>query len=190
MDARARLGTDAFDLESRDTPAGSVVAYWSGGTLVVAGDEADNQFSVTFGRDGRVYVAGANGTTVNGQSVASLGSPPGSGDATGRDAREVTAAGLVVDAGGGSDQVYVTGFRATGDIYVRGGDGDDGVYLANTRSGGSTGVDLGSGNDGLRVSSVFAGGWVGFDAGAGSDTFINEGYSGSAGTYAGGFEVM
>ncbi len=155
-------------LESRTFLSGNVDAYLSRGSLVLRGDGAGNEVTVTVGPPdgggaGTVVVSGGGDTTVNGGAGAATLGP-----AT-RDVR--------VRLGGGDDRLTLAGLRVGRDLYVRGAAGSDAVTLDSVSVAGRASLSTGAGADTLTFgAAAFAGPALvrlgaGDDAATGAATF-------------------
>ena len=171
--ARAPLGVES--LEARDTPAGNVLAFWSGGTLMLLGDANSNVVGLTQNAFGDVFAYGGAGTTVDGMGTVFLG--------------RVFPPAVQIDMGGGNDYVEVIGVAA-GDMAIFGGTGGDTVNLINDWSWNNVGVFVGDGDDVVRTQNVFAQGQVLIDGGPGFDRLLNFGMAGGRGTFFFNFDSL
>lgn len=192
MSARRKLPLDLNRLEAREVPA--VLAVFNTDTLIVTGDNKDNQISVQAAADGSVQV-------FNGTEQVTISSLLGTAPTT------ATLKTINVDAGGGNDSIVLAKslnlldadgkLAAAPNATLRGGNGNDSItvlsggFLAgvignpivgNTTMYGDAGNDFldsgfgndvmygGSGNDTLR--------WLpgtlidSFEGGGGNDTAI------------------
>lgn len=192
MSARRKLPLDLSRLEAREVPA--VLAVFNTDTLIVTGDNKDNQISVQAAADGSVQV-------FNGSEQVAISSLLGVAPTT------ATLKTINVDAGGGNDSIVLAKslnlldangkLAAAPNATLRGGNGNDSItvlsggFLAgvignpivgNTTMYGGDGNDFldsgfgndvmygGAGNDTLR--------WLpgtlidSFDGGGGTDTAI------------------
>jgi hypothetical protein len=155
---RSRLGFEV--LEARDNPAGNVNAFFSGATLNLIGDAADNQIAVAQNSAGELVVTGLNGTTINRQSSINLG--------------RVQLDGLWVNLGDGNDSVDVTGVAVTRGVAIEGGNGNDAITLSNVGAQ-TVSISGGAGDDGVTFNAVAASQGVKILGGPGADTFTNNG---------------
>ena len=140
-------------LESREVPAGNVIAFLRGPDLIVAGDAANNLFSIQQNGNGDLVIHGVAGTTINGQSSVFLG-------------RGVLN-NVFVDSGAGQDLVEMIGVNAGG-IGVALGHENDGVALYGVMCGALQ--LLGQGGDDIFVTDgVWVAQWAELHGGPGND---------------------
>jgi hypothetical protein len=161
-------------LETRDVPAGNVTAILSGGTLVLAGDTAENQFGVQQNALGDIVVFGLGETTVNGQASVFVG-------------RGVLVA-LAADLGDGRDHFEVSGLFVSSDIVIHGGNGGDLIALGNVGAGRNIEVYSGEQGDTVSVSGAIAGNVLWLDGGNDFDLLHADNSGGVNGTFAWNFE--
>lgn len=161
-----RLGCEA--LESRDTPAGNVVAGVSNGAIYVFGDGDSNRVRIEEDSANNVFVIGLEGTTVNGQSAVFLG--------------QGIPSAVFVDLGDGQDYLEMVHVYA-GSISIQGGNGGDGLYLFNVSAAGNIEVYGGEENDTLFATGTVAGGALVIDGGNAYDIVHVDTSGGYAGTW-------
>jgi hypothetical protein len=108
-------------LESRDTPAGTIAATFSGGTLTLTGDAADNLLFVYQNPDDRLVIAGfQTQVRLNGGPLTPgfiLPAP--------------LSGGMTIKLGGGADGLVLSGTDLPGSLTVNGGSGGNTVTVAN-----------------------------------------------------------
>jgi hypothetical protein len=125
-------------LESRDTPAGTVAATFSGGGLVVTGDAADNSLTIFTAADQLLRLQGV-GTLIRlnrGPAVTTVILP------------DPVAGGVTIRLGGGSDQLVINGVDLPGPLTVSGGAGGNAVSLnGGVRVNGNLAITHGPGFD-------------------------------------------
>jgi hypothetical protein len=184
-------------LEARSMLAGDIILQQSGDSLIVTGDDMDNNFSLIRDDVGQLVATGFAGTTLNG------GAGPlnftginnitvyskGGNDFVTIDNNNIPLKGVVVDLGAGDD-VFEINRTALEALYITGGDGNDGAFIGitflpniTTQAGldaaiqaGSVGVntlnfDGGDGNDQFFTTRVFGGGNWNIGLGAGNDVY-------------------
>ncbi|MGH7180325.1 MAG: hypothetical protein ACREJC_23300, partial [Tepidisphaeraceae bacterium] len=149
-----RMNRAVEALERRVMMDGNVTALLSGGDLTVRGDRDDNDIIMTRRNDGRIRIAGREGTTVNGHSFVDLSAP--SDDVLiqmqqgGEDFVEIQGRFTVPDdfnARLGAGELLIEGSFGPvvigGDMYVTTGD-DGHVTLRNeVETRGATSIDSG-----------------------------------------------
>jgi hypothetical protein len=140
---RARLGCE--QLESRRTPAGSVVVAVSGGNLKITGDDAENDISIYVDSNpaaNTLHIVGNNGT-----GVVIDGTLP-AGGSVGRVTIDMKKANISAanDPRGllGVDSVQVHDIFLAGDLAIKGGNG--GVVSLNNVFAVKTTIDFHAGN--------------------------------------------
>lgn len=146
-------------LEDRTVMAGNVTAIDASGYLLLFGDGADNQVAITQNANGTLNVAGATGTTINGQSSATLGAATRGAlilMGEGNDTLSITGtaasalnigSSTTIDLGGGNDTLNLSNFGTTGSLTINGGFGNDTINLnrglnATTGTGAQIGGNL------------------------------------------------
>jgi hypothetical protein len=143
-------------LESRENPAGNVVALIGGdGALYLRGDAAANLASVQQSAAGDLYVFGRSGTTVNGQASVYLG--------------RAFVSGVSVVADAGADLIEIINLRTAGGIGVLAGDENDGVALYGVECA-RLNLLMQGGDDTVVTDGVYAVNGANVDGGSGSDT--------------------
>jgi len=168
---RPALGVER--LETRDVPAGNVLAFVSGGQLFITGGPNDNQVGVTQNAAGDVFVYGLNGTLVDGQPIVYMG--------------RFIPANVIVDMRGGNDHFEIVGL-VTGNVAVQGGDGNDSLIFINVHAFGNVQVTAGTGNDAVFLSGVTAGNLMQLAGGPGTDGLHFDTSVGFMGTFINNFE--
>lgn len=144
-------------LESRQLMAGDVVVALEGSLLTVAGDDFDNQISLTRTLAGDVVVAGQNGTLING--LPSVRFP------------RVELNALEVRMEGGNDTVVLRGLQIANDANVDLGAGNDRLTAPATAAstiGGNLSVLGSEGNDIVQLSGVVVRENLNIDGGIGA----------------------
>jgi hypothetical protein len=124
-------------LESRDTPAGTVMATFVGGTLTLTGDAADNLVFVYQYPDDRLVIAGFQ------TQVRLNGGPPTAGFPL---PAPVTG-GVTIKLGGGADGLVMGGVDLPGSLTINGGDGGNTVSVNGLTVHGNLSILNGPGFD-------------------------------------------
>jgi len=108
-------------LECRDTPAGTVLATFAGGTLTLTGDSSANSLYITQYSDDRLVISGVlTGVRLNG------------GPMTGGLVLPAPVTGsIAVKLGGGADTLTVAKVDLPGSLTINGGDGGNVVTFEN-----------------------------------------------------------
>lgn len=164
-------------LESKRMLAGDVAVSVVAGSLVIDGDDLDNQIAITSGQEpGSYIVRGLEGTT-----VTLVGSDAAGGS-------EVAVTGVRRDVrvalGAGNDVVQVGDATFRESLRIATGEGDDTVVIggprpnetlpdaeeALVRVGGGLHIETGAGADTVTVASASVRGHLGIGAGEGDDT--------------------
>jgi|SRR5579883_678212 len=134
-----RFVPDVECLEDRTVPAGNVVAYVNNGVLIVAGDNAANQFWIAGTGPTSVVIRPLDSTTtLNGQS--------------GPLAIHGIHHGYNITTGDGNDVVIITGTRAAGTLSVQMGNGDDTLMMSGLGHTLQTYLTMGNGEDTLSIN--------------------------------------
>jgi signal peptidase I len=142
-------------LESRENPAGNVVASLTNGVLFLRGDVADNLMSVQQDQYGDNFVYGVSNTTINGLNYIYLG--------------RGNLAGVQVVSDDGNDLVEMVNIHTTGAITFQAGNENDGVALYGV-SAGSMNLSMEGGDDIFVTDNVYVNGVATLDGGTGFDT--------------------
>src|SRR5262249_31126109 len=112
------------NLESRETPAGTVTATFAAGRVTVTGDAADNTLLVTLGFDDRLTISGdGSGTAIR------LNGGPALDEVT--LPAPITGA-VTISLGDGKDQVTIDTVDLPGSLTINGGNGAIGGADGNT----------------------------------------------------------
>jgi fibronectin-binding autotransporter adhesin len=124
-------------LDDRINPAGTILATFAAGGLVLTGDAGDNAFEITQGADDRLIIGGFPGTQIrlNGgpaQNAVILPAP--------------VTTGVTVNLGAGADLLNVTGVDLPR-LTINGGDGDNRYNFQSVAVRGSLSVTNGTGFD-------------------------------------------
>ena len=144
---------------------GDVTASVRGGVLVVRGDRAGNDLTVTQGPSG-LQLDGGGVTTINGQQgpVTFEGVTRGVRISLGGGDDRLVIDGTTVpgdvrvDTGRGADRVLVSADRIDGDLWIRGASGAKTVELNSTAVGGRTDIHTGKAHDAITLAdSTFTG---------------------------------
>jgi hypothetical protein len=170
---RPRAQLHCEQLESRENPAGNVLAFVSNGSLFVAGDVFDNQVSTQIDSSGNLVVIGVNGTTVNGQALVRFG--------------PFIPINVVIDGGAGNDQLDVGGIFVGNRLSISGGAGNDLVIVRGTSAEFMT-VATHVGNDLLITNNSIARTGADFHGGLGFDVWSFNGFFAGAFALHDGFE--
>ncbi len=109
-------------LESRMPLAGNVTAGLNRGGLVINGDNGDNSVTVTPGPAGQYVVAGAAGTTINGQASQTFSG---------------AVRGLAVQLRGGSDSLTLKPGTYLGSVVITDLAGSNSVNVAGANINGA-----------------------------------------------------
>ena len=171
-------------LESRIAPA-TITVDFSGGNLVLTGDNGDTAFSLEALDDTTFRLSGGPGTDFK------LGSDPATSDlqltgtikslsvtlGTGADNFDIlglnVGGNISIDAGNGTNTLELVALNSKGSLDITGGDGTDDVILGTGAVivKKNLNVDLGGGNDRFRSVCVLAqvGGNLTFNGGADND---------------------
>lgn len=143
--ARNRLAYDTC--EPRQLLAGDVSVFLHNDTLVIRGDNANNQIQINANDAGDVTVSGVDGTTINRQS----------GPFTIDTANGQLPGGISANLGRGSDQVFIEDITVNGRAVIFGGAGDDSVGLFQTSVTDDVFVQTFSGDDSISLDEVQVG---------------------------------
>lgn len=156
--ANSDRSLDYQGLESRNLLAGDVMAFLSGGQLVIQGDAAANQVTVRGLEGGGVEVEGTNGTRINGGAKFTV-----------RRANMMPA-GLTAHLGAGNDTLLVENFRTSGSMLIFGDRGADAIGLYRVQVRHDVLIDGGAGNDFVAVDESTISRNLFVISGGGSDT--------------------
>ncbi len=138
MRTRCSIRPSLETLETRDTPAGTVIATFAGGRLTLFGDAADNTLHIAQTADGRLILSADGSDTLirlNKQDYRGAVMLPA--PVTGK---------VTINLGDGADQLFVDGVTLPGSLSINGGNGIAGgpagnkVYLRDIEIGGSLGL--------------------------------------------------
>lgn len=141
-------------LEPRALRSGNVLVTDTNGLIALTGDAADNAILVTQVKGGHLKIAGANGTTINGQAAFTTAS--------------VTQY-VTVATGAGNDYVNLSKLTMPYSVKVDGGAGNDTIEFHNSTFG-ATDVYGQAGNDTIAFNNITQGKWLQVFAGDGKDT--------------------
>jgi hypothetical protein len=154
-----RRGLRVEQLEDRAMLAANITASISGSTLVIRGDSADNQVTITETSSG-VYEVSSTDSDVNHKTAMPFVTT-----------RRITA--ITVDLGKGNDALDVgagdTAFSLQRNLTARLGDGDDTATVSGDY-GGTVNVDLGKGDSAGMNANTFA--FTGSDTGIGGSLIV------------------
>jgi hypothetical protein len=172
-----RIPLSLTQLEDRCVPAGNVLAQMVGSTLLITGDELDNDVDIV-GIFGEASVRGFNDTSVNGALNDGLTFPgvervavfTGDGDDSVWCTWNMLDAAIVT--GNGDDRVNVRSWYMTGALEVSTGDGRDEIQVITDFHTGSVHVDAGNGHDLVSVGVEWVDGDLAVDAGNGNDAVV------------------
>ncbi len=167
-----RFQPQVESLEAREVMAGNVMAYVSGGNLIITGDHLDNHVSVYQDQRGFWIVSGRTRDGKMTQINNSYSSATFNQFEVSHDIR--------VDLNGGNDKLEMNGtFGAADqaivpdDLSIETDSGADDVILRNVRVADKTRIKMGSGNDYLYMDGVSLGTHISddpvLDGGSGSD---------------------
>jgi hypothetical protein len=143
--------------------AGNVIAYNKGGSLVVVGDPAHNDISITPGMASDEFVVtGFGGTTINFSALPqtfvqiignfNVDMDDGSDSLVIEDAP--VPCRLLVKLGDGDDTFDFTDGTVVGNVSVRGGDGMDDITLSTVLIGGTVTMKSENGDDSIFLDQV------------------------------------
>jgi len=141
-------------LEPRALRSGNVLVTDTNGLIALTGDAADNAIFVTQVKGGHLKIAGANGTTINGQAAFTTAS--------------VTQY-VTVATGAGNDYVNLSKLTMPYSVKVDGGAGNDTIEFHNSTFG-ATDVYGQAGDDTIAFNNITQGKWLQVFAGDGKDT--------------------
>ena len=158
-----RLGLDR--LESRENPAGNVLATLNNGVLFLRGDAADNQFSVQQDQFGDNFVYGVSGTTINALGYIYIG--------------RGNLGGIQIVSDAGNDLAEIVNIHTPGAITMQAGNENDGIAIYGTSSG-SMYLSMEGGDDIMVTDNVWVNGLATVDGGPGFDTIDYRTYGISA----------
>src|SRR5262245_62679226 len=174
-------------LETRDTPAGTVITTFAGGVLTLTGDDNANVIELNQAPTSITVIGIA--TTIDGDTtftnVTSVKAVMKGGDdeiSTGPTGPIALTGGANFDLGDGNNTLGLTtiGVITLGSLTVKAGDGDDSITISGigpSRVIGTASFDLKAGNTALHVSGLEFSGSGGFKFnatdGADSVTFSN-----------------
>ncbi len=142
-------------LENRQLLAGDVAVILAGNSLILSGDNQDNEIILSTNNDGDIEITGANGTSVNGMDEVAV-------DAVIEDLRIFLRAG--------DDMVSVEDVDVAGNAIVRGGSGSDAIGFLRSDIGGNLRIDSGGQADFISVETVETGEDLVIISGGGEDT--------------------
>jgi hypothetical protein len=148
-----RLGLDR--LESRENPAGNVLATLDNGVLYLRGDAADNLFSVQQDQFGDNFVYGVSGTTINSLGYIYIG--------------RGNLNGIQIVSDAGNDLAEIVNIHTPGAILMQAGNENDGIAIYGT-SAGSMYLSMEGGDDIFVTDNVWVNGTAYLDGGSGYDT--------------------
>lgn len=152
-------------LESRENPAGNVIASLSNNVLFLRGDAADNLFSVQQDQYGDNFVYGVSNTTINGLNYIYLG--------------RGNLNGIQIVSDAGNDLAEIVNIHAAGAITMQAGNENDGIAIYGT-SAGSMNLSMEGGDDIFVTDNVYVNGLATLDGGSGFDTIDYRTYGISA----------
>jgi hypothetical protein len=170
---RSPVRLQMHQLETRDTPAGTVTATFAGGVLTLTGDDDSNQIQLMqLGTD--ITVVGNGGTTITGGPTFSnvtsvkavmkggndeiLSNPIGPFSLSG-------AANFDLGDGDNTLGLSTAGVITLGSLTVKAGDGDDSITLsglAGSKVNGNASFDMKAGDTSVQMNNVEIAGSGGF----------------------------
>jgi len=169
---RSPVRLQLYQLETRDTPSGTVTTTFAGGVLTLTGDDDSNVIQLLQTPTG-INVAGI-GTTIDGDTaftnVKSVKAVMKGGNdeiSTGPIGPITLTAGANIDLGDGNNTLVLTtiGVITLGSLTVKAGDGDDSITvsgLLGSKVTGTASFDLKAGDTDLHMTNLEVAGIGGF----------------------------